>query len=138
VREIDLVPPVDELQVLVETEEIDTGEVILFATAACLEGAVLATGDKRSLRALAGSAACRGIAERIAGRVICLEQIVYKVIGHLGFPRTKEKIVPARECDTALRAAFGSGDAATEENVLACLESYIAEVRGLPVALLVP
>jgi hypothetical protein len=138
VSEIDVVPPVHELEVLVETEGIDTGEAILFASAACLGGAMLATGDKRSLRALASSAACRGIAGRIAGRVICLEQIIYKVIGHLGFPRAKEKIVPARGCDTALRAAFGSGEAATEENVLAGLESYIAELRALPVALLVP
>jgi hypothetical protein len=136
VSEIDFVPPVDELQVLIDTEGIDTGEALLFATAAALGSSMLATGDKRSLRALAGSASCRGIADRIAGRVVCFEQIMCKIIGHLGFPKVKEKIVPARICDMALRAAFGSGEDATEENVLAALQSYVAELQALPVLLL--
>ena len=43
---------------------------------------------------------------------------------------------PSRACDTALSVAFGSGWDATEPNVLAALESYINELRSLPINLL--
>jgi hypothetical protein len=69
--------------------------------------------------------------------VICFEQIIRKTIDHAGFALVRDKIVPARDCDTALRAVFGSGVEATEGNVLAGLDSYIAELRSLPVCLLV-
>ena len=58
-------------------------------------------------------------------------------IQHFGFAYVKDKIVPALACDTALRAAFGSGDAATESNVLATLDGYINELRFLAIDLLV-
>jgi len=45
--------------------------------------------------------------------------------------------VPARSCDTALRAAFGSEDAATEANVLAALDAYINELHALVVDVLI-
>jgi hypothetical protein len=94
-------------------------------------------GDKRSLRALAETRTCRPIALRLSGRVICLEQIVRRVIGHFGFAHAREKVVPARACDTALRAVFGSGFDAAEENVLIGLDSYINELETLPVGLLI-
>ena len=48
----------------------------------------------------------------------------------------KALVVPARACDTALSAAFGSGWDATEPNVLGALNSYINELRSLPMDLL--
>jgi hypothetical protein len=59
-----------------------------------------------------------------------------RLIQHFGFLYVKDKVVPARACDTALSAAFGSGWDATEPNVLAALDSYINELRSLPVNLL--
>jgi len=69
--------------------------------------------------------------------VICLEQMVTRLIAHFGFAYVKEKVVPDRSCDMALRAAFGSGDAATESNVLAALNGYINELRSLAVDVLI-
>ena len=47
------------------------------------------------------------------------------------------KVVPVLQtCDTALRAAFGSGLDSTRANTVACLESYIAQLRGFPIDLL--
>ena len=116
---------------------IHAGEAVLFSATIRFDYFILATGDKNSLRALASSPACQPIALRLCGHVICLEQIVTRVIQHFGFTHAKDKIVPARSCDTALRAAFGSGDAATESNVLAALDEYINELRSLAIDLLV-
>jgi hypothetical protein len=67
---------------------------------------------------------------------MCLEQIIKRLIQDFRFLYMKNKIVPARACDTALSVAFGSGWDATEPNVLAALDSYINELRSLPINLL--
>jgi len=136
VRELDVVGPPETLQLLAEIDGIDAGEAVLFAIAAGFDNYLLATGDKNSLRAVASNPTCQPIACRLSGHVICLEQIVTRVIAHFGFAYVKDKVVPARACDTALRAAFGSGDAATESNVLTALEGYINELRSLTVDVL--
>src|SRR5262245_31868063 len=84
-REIDFGVPATDLQLLANVDGIDAGEAVLYAAAAQSEACRLATGDKRSLRALAEDVNCRGIAGRLSGRIICLEQIVHKSIGHYGF-----------------------------------------------------
>ncbi len=136
VREIDVAGPSEELQILASIDGIDAGEAVLFSATAEFDQYLLATGDKTSLRALALTLVCLPIAQRIRGHVICLEQIVKRLIQHFGFPYVKDKVVPARACDTALSAAFGSGWDATEPNVLAALDSYINELRSLPIDLL--
>jgi hypothetical protein len=65
----------------------------------------------------------------MAGRVICFEQTVLRVIDGVGFDLVLERVVPARHCDTALRAVFGSGLEATEVGVRAGLRSYIDDLR---------
>ncbi len=137
VRELDIVGPPEGLQLLAEVDGVDAGEAVLFSATIRFDHYLLATGDKNSLCAVASTPACQSIALRLCGHVICLEQIVTRVIQHFGFAYVQDKIVPARSCDTALRAAFGSGDAATESNVLATLDGYINELRFLPIDLLV-
>ena len=137
VRELDVVGPSEELQLLAEIDGIDVGEAVLFSATVRFDNYLLATGDKNSLRAMASSPTCQPIARRLSGHVICLEQLVTRVIAHFGFAYVKDKVVPARSCDTALRAAFGSGDAATESNVLTALDGYINELRSLNVDVLI-
>jgi hypothetical protein len=136
VREIDAPGPSEELQLLASIDGIDAGEAVLFSATAGFDQYLLATGDKTSLRALALTPICLSIAQRIRGHVICLEQIVKHLTQHFGFLYVKNKIVPARACDTALSTVFGSGWDATESNVLAGLDSYINELRSLPINLL--
>ena len=136
VREINVVGLSEELQLLASIDGIDAGEAILFSATVEFDQYFLATGDKTSLRALALTPVCLPIAQRIRGHVICLEQIVKYLIRHFGFPYVKDRVVPVRACDTALSAAFGSGWDATEPNVLAAIDSYINELRILPIDLL--
>ncbi len=126
---IDTAPPPDEQRLFDDALDIDTGEAILFSASAHYAGCLVSTGDKRSLRALATLPNAQPIIDRLAGRVICFEQIVLRIIDRFGFDLVRSKVVPASDCDTALRAAFGSGLEATEESVRHCLAAYIGYLR---------
>ena len=82
------------------------------------------------------AAPCRAIAERLRGHVVCLEQIVKRSIQCFGFEHVKAKVVPASDCDTALRAAFGSGLDAVESNAVHSLDARIRYLRELEVDML--
>lgn len=130
VGEIDWLLPRDELLVFEDRLGIDAGEAILFAATSNLTDFRLVTGDKVSLNALACASGCEGIVQRLAGRVVCFEQLVQFCIVHHGFDPIKDKIVPARECDKALASIFGSGLAATAANVDQALNGYIGHLRS--------
>jgi hypothetical protein len=116
---------------------IDPGEAILLAATGVYPISLLLTGDKRCLRAIATCPDCKTIALRIRGKVICFEQILLRLIEDLGFEQVLAKVVAVPYCDTALRAAFGSGIHSTQPNTVECLQSYIKELRNLPIDLLV-
>jgi hypothetical protein len=126
---IDIVPPPDEQRLFDDAMDIDPGEAILFSASAVYSDCYIATGDKRSLRALVAIPHAEKIVERLNHHILCFEQIVLRCIDHVGFELVRSKIVPASDCDTALRAAFGSGLEAQEESVTRCLISYIEHLR---------
>jgi hypothetical protein len=128
VGEIDPAPN-DLLLMFEDIPAIDSGEAQLFAAACESSDLLVVTGDKRSIRCLASTAACKAIARSLAGRVICLEQVVKHVIAARGFDYAKRKIVPAVDCDASLRAIFGMGLDAEEQNVGRALNSYINDLR---------
>lgn len=109
---------------------IDAGEAELFASASENSCVLVVTGDKRSICSLASSAACEQVSQALSGRIYCLEQIVKEVIKAKGFDYSKRKIVPSLDCDTSLRAIFGMGLDAEEDNVLRSLDSYIEHLRA--------
>jgi len=141
VREIDDYSR-DEHQMLEDLDdsiEIDAGEIVLLSATAVLSDYLLLTGDKRCLRAVATCPECAEIARRIRGRVVCFEQIIWRIIDSSGFEHVRAKVVPVMHaCDTALRSAFGSGLLATQANAIARLESDIAGLRALPIDLMMP
>jgi len=137
VQVVSVVPSPAEQQTFDDIVGIDSGEAVLFSASAHYAEFLLATSDKNSLRALSASAVCQSICLRLAGRVICFEQVVLRLLDHFGFDSMRDKIVPARQCNTALRAVFGSGLDATEDNVRAGLASYIMDLRNQTGALLI-
>jgi hypothetical protein len=137
VQVIEAAPSPQEMLLFDDIVGIDSGEAVLFATTAHFPEFILATSDKNSLRALSSTAACEPICRRLAGKVICFEQLILRLIDRLGFNPIRDKVVPARDCDTALRAVFGSGLDAAEENVRTGLASYVNHLRGQTGALLV-
>lgn len=126
---ISVVPPPDEQQLFDDAFDIDSGEAILFSASAHYANCIIATGDKRCLRALSCLPNGERIIARVEGRVICLEQIVTRIIDRFGFEVVRDRVFPVCECDTVLRAAFGSGLMATEENVRHSLTAYTDHLR---------
>jgi hypothetical protein len=120
----ELTPEADALALV---DGLDPGEANLFAQAAAIDGAIVATGDKRSIEALAGAKSCEAITVRLVGRVMCLEQMLLRTIDHLGFPEVRARIVEsgALAMDTAVRTAFGSGMQADELNSCGNLERRV-------------
>ncbi len=126
----------DDYQLLDDIVGIDPGEAILLSATSRFPDYYLLTGDKRCLKTLATYPECLAIAHRIRGKVVCFEQVLQRVIDRFGFAHVLAKVAPVLYCDTALRAAFGSGAQSTEPNCIACLQNYIGELRALPIDLL--
>ena len=135
VSEIDSEPDKQEMVLLNGVRDpatgvrlIHEGEQVLFAVTQALNDFLFATGDKVCLRALTNAPECLDIHVRHCGHVVCVEQTLLWLIETEGFERVKAKVVPAISCDTALRAAFGSGMAANCESVVHALNSYVEEI----------
>ena len=140
VRLIDVTPPPEEQLAFDDLAGIDAGEAVLFSASTHYAGSRLVTGDKRSLIALAaaGTPVCAAVCKRLVGRVICFEQVVLRLIERLGFDSVRDRVVPARNCDTALRLVFGSGLTADESGVRDGLASYVGDLRSFTGGMLVP
>jgi len=112
---------------------LDVGELNLIhaaITEPAQKGYVyLVTGDKRCLRALVKAPELANARENLSGKVVCFEQLIYQLITEQGFEAIKQKVLPVRECDMALKAIFGSCDRAEEVNVMDSLGQYIQELK---------
>jgi hypothetical protein len=109
--------------------DIDPGEATLIAATFKESTSLLATGDKRCLKALASIECLDFIHKELQGRVICLEQIIWKLIRMQGFDWVLERVVLNLDCDSTLRAAFGSGSNSQQETVLQTLDIYIKDLQ---------
>ena len=124
----------------IPTNEIDAGESVLIAAAYGSASKILFTGDKRAIKALANHPSIEKLRSGLVGKLICVEQAVLMLIDRHGFEPVRSNIVATlqvnSDLDTALRACFGSGMLATEENVISALESYVTELREIADCLL--
>jgi hypothetical protein len=107
--------------------EIHVGEQQLILATRSLPDFLLLTGDKVCMRALPRLKP--EIYRRLERRVICFEQVVLLLIRWLGFERVKRQVASVWECDTTLRACFGSGERATVENVVLALSGYVGDLQ---------
>jgi hypothetical protein len=119
----------DDYQLLNKSDGIDVGEAALIAAAIQEPAFLLVTGDKRCLRSLAAIAELDSIHKTLQGHVICLEQIIYKLIETQNFESIRARILLVRNYDTALKSAFGSGDKSEYQNVREALKSYIEDLQ---------
>jgi hypothetical protein len=115
-------------------ENIDQGEAILtayvsrFLQKERIDKAFILTGDKRYLKALAQVTI--PITESLfSHKFWCLEQLILWNIDAYGFESVRDKVVPVRDCDKALKVVFGSGELSTAANAIAALNSYIETLR---------
>lgn len=117
------------LKILESEDNIDPGEALLLVATLAEPTCFLMTGDKRFLRALANSPKLNIFYQSVKGRVICLELLIYNLIKVRGFKPILEKVIIARNYDTALKRCFGSGYQAEEKTVLYNLEEEIKDIQ---------
>lgn len=109
--------------------DVDEGELLLIGRAIAEPAFYLVSGDKRCFRALGRYGQLAQAREKLCGRVICLEQVIWALIKDKGFKTIRDKVVPVCECDTALKAIFGSDVQAEEKHCLATLFGYLGELE---------
>jgi len=130
-RKLPAAPHEEDNDALLDVEGIDSGEAILFSSMRDFDNAVLVTGDKRSLKALARSSSGTAVRKLLHGKVICLEEVVRALILVRGFEFVKSHIVPARNCDKVMLIVFGSGLHTQGNTALAALSAYITDLNRL-------
>lgn len=118
---------------------IHGGEIILFCATKFLNDCLVATGDKRSLRALASATNCQHIHDRLKGRVICVEKTLLKLMDKHGFKTIQQKVGPMCSCDDCIQQAFANGKAdMPESDCRKWLVSFVDELQTETKGLLVP
>lgn len=122
-------PNVDALQSLQRIPNIDSGEALLIAILEATQDSILATGDKRALKAI-HSAMTNGLSCQIEGRIICLEQLLSCLLTLIGHADWLASISRAPTMDTAIRMVCGSGCNAPMEQIVNGLKSYTESIRN--------
>lgn len=108
---------------LTETEKIelagipglDPGELLLVAMACREDDALIVTGDKNALRTLANDPRCAARASKLAGRVVCLEQVLFDLMKLHGFDWlwTRVQASPGADRGVSMVVAQGMGASTT-------------------------
>ena len=120
-------PRPEDLSLLQDIVGLDAGEVELIAACLATSDAIFITGDKRALRALA-QPELAAIAEQLAGRIVCLEQVLMRIADAGEAQFMIDGIAPHRDLDTAIRCII-SAHGCSEDNLREGLRSYTVDLR---------
>jgi len=129
------------LELLAAVPEIDPGEVQIFAVASAEPTSFTYMCDKRSLVALSQARGLRTIAESLAGRVKCLEQVMAELILQEGIQEVGLKVMACNPiADQAITIAFKKhpNDLREEVEIWEALQSYYRNLQGGTGVLLAP
>lgn len=123
---------------LLQLEQMDAGETILFALAVNLEDSCIATGDKRSLRCLSETPDCEDICARLNESIICFEQIMHWFMQQMDYATYRSHVAPARTCDGVLEhMAFSQGLDTPHDHARDAFQSNVRSLRAETNTLLV-
>lgn len=129
-------PTIEHAAALADIPGIQTGEQLLYGVAASSPDIIVVTGDKVSIKALATTPKCTNVAALLKNRVICLEQIIQKLILRNGYDAVQEAFIVVPDCDKGLKLIFGLAKK-PESHVRDGLDSFVGELRKLQNSLLV-
>ncbi|MBL9039089.1 MAG: hypothetical protein JNG84_11275 [Archangium sp.] len=119
-------PPTDTATLLVGVENIDVGEVELFASAASAD-ALLVSGDKRALNAVARVV---HVVPRLSGKIVCLEAMLFALCDSVGVEQLRSRVSSRAYLDKVFQICFSPGSAPKE-----CLGSYLRDLQSKVVPL---
>jgi hypothetical protein len=117
-------PDVSVLSVLQSEPGIDAGELLLFGALAATPAALLLTGDKRALRAVA----LTDVQARFQNRVVCVEQLMSHALDKLGVVAIVEQVRRWTPRDQTALAIFGRQGGKSEADLREGLASYLRSI----------
>ena len=118
-----------ELEALTYTDGIDAGEAVLFAATRSHSEFLVVTHDNNSLRALAGEPDCQVIFERMRSKVICLEELLLRIIARYQFEPLRHKLLYAHSYVDALTKTLGRDPQAGQLQVETALRNAVDHLR---------
>lgn len=134
-----LEPTEEEVSVATELERIaldagvplDAGESQLCAIVYVRCFDLLVTGDKRAIEAAESLLQVSQVLQALAGRVLCLEQLVLRMIEDVGLSKIRSQVCAEPAMDRALSLILGCGIAGRAENEsIVGVKSYIRDLRS--------
>lgn len=108
---------------------VDAGEAVLLAHLLGDANAVLLTGDKRALRALA--ALPPSVRAPLARRILSVECFVKCVLDLVGIDELRARVCQWKDVDKAIAIVMGSRCDQGEASVREGLQSYLGELASL-------
>lgn len=140
-----LEPTTEEIKLAAQLErmaqennlQLDSGESQLCAVLHLRGDAMIFTGDKRAITAMASAASLAGCGG-VAGYVVCLEQLFLWLIAKLGHAAICAAVCAGKDVDKAITMCFGCySGGASQDSVNEGLSSYINSIeQGAPGILL--
>jgi hypothetical protein len=115
-------------------DQLHPGETQLILATRNQPDFLLLSGDKKCLTALPKIPT--HIYQRLCGRVICVEQLVLRMIEILGFEAVCDRIQPNAQYDKTIQICFGYSQNSPENQVREALQSYINDIHRLAPGLL--
>ena len=121
-------PRDDILQRLLTVTDIDDGEALLYGLLAECPLYLLASGDKRAMLALSGEPSVADIREAVAGRVICLESILRRMVLRDGVNKVAPHFRCVRDSHQSLRVILSDANSSDQAQCLKALDSYLRDL----------
>ena len=125
-------PQDDIFQRLLGVAEIDEGEALLYGLLAERPLYLLASGDKRAMVALSGEPIVADIRQAVAGRVICLESILRRMVLRDGVSKVAQQFRCVRDSHQSLRVILSDASSGDQDQCIKALDSYLRDLtRGV-------
>lgn len=147
VTAIEVEPTLEEVSLATRIEEygvrnnlnLDIGESQLCAVAIYRTLDVLITGDKRAIVGFQGLIQAVPEMRKIAGRVACLEQLMWTIIGQIGVEAVRENICGKAATDRTMSICLGcTRPSIDQESIAEAFSSYIEHLRSVSPEILRP
>jgi hypothetical protein len=104
---------------------IDGGEQLLLASMTENDTSILATGDKRALKAVVANQQLAAVYESLCDRVLTFESALLLALVQFGFPNLKQRLLGNPKPDGVLRLVLKAE--MNEGDLVDCLVSYCKE-----------
>lgn len=126
---ITVAPSPQVTEALSIVDEIDAGEVILYGLAIEHPSILLASNDKRAMRAISQTPSLATIRNAVAGRVVCLEAILGMHIRADGVAAAANRFAPVIHADTMLQVVLTHHNIHNPADCRDALASYTTALR---------